>query len=441
MRRVLMVCEKFPPFNTSGSGRPFYFAKYLPDFEYEPLIVTSMPAASDERDDSVLDDLPPGVRVWRTPRLMSPTIHRWRAARAQRASRRPASDPSATPDSRANGGHVSAVVPYLGWWLHWEIDWGMLATAAGWIMAKGSSPEVIWVSAPHFRSVPVASRLAAALSIPLVIDLRDPWTYGSLWHPKTPAIARAERRWASRALSAASRIVFTSPLTLEAMHERFPELERSRLVTITNGFDDAPIQPLREQPAEQCLFRYVGMLNERRRPDPLISGFARAAQDPQFRERAVLEFVGNAGGHERKAALAPGCQIKFRGPVSRSDSLRLMAGSDVNILLQTIVDGQDVVSGKAFDYLHARRPILAAVDEAGGDAWLVRETGAGSVVRWSDTEAVARELLECFRRHQAGRLHLATANIERFSRRRLTAGLARLFDDVIQGVVEPARSP
>jgi glycosyltransferase involved in cell wall biosynthesis len=324
----------------------------------------------------------------------------------------------------------------VGWWLHWEIDWGMLATAAAWIMAKGSSPELIWVSAPHFRSLPVATRLAAALSIPLVVDLRDPWTYGSLWHPKTSAIARAERRWASRALGAASRIVFTSPLTLEAMHERFPELERSRLVTLTNGFDDAPIEPLREQPAERCLFRYVGMLNERRHPDPLIVAFARAAQDPQFRERAVLEFVGNAGGHERKAALAPGCHIEFRGHVSRAESLRLMAGSDVNILLQTIADGQDVVSGKAFDYLHARRPILAAVDEAGGDAWLVRETGAGSVVPWSDPEAIARELLECFRRHAEGRLQLPATDIERFSRRRLTAGLARLFDDVVQGVVE-----
>jgi len=224
------------------------------------------------------------------------------------------------------------------------------------------------------------------------------------------------------------------------MHERFPELERSRLVTITNGFDDAPIQPLREQPAEQCVFRYVGMLNERRHPDPLIVAFARAAQDPQFRQRAVLEFVGNAGGHERKASLAPGCQIKFRGQVSRSDSLRLMAGSDVNVLLQTISDGQDVVSGKAFDYLHARRPILAAVDEAGGDAWLIRDTGAGSVVRWSDSEALARELLECFRRREAGSSELATADIERFSRRRLTADLARLFDDVVQGVVEPARA-
>jgi hypothetical protein len=431
MRRVLMIAERYPPFNTSGAGRPFYFSKYLPEFGYEPAVIASRPVAADERDESLLAELPSELRVWRTPRLVSPILHRWRAPRS--SAREEAERPTRTSRS-AGGSRLRTLIPYLGWWVHWELDWGMIATAAAWILAKGTSPEVLWVSAPHFRSLPVAARLASALSIPMVVDLRDPWTYGSLWHPKTPAIAMAEQRWARRVLGAAARIVFTSPLTLEAMHERFPELDRARLVTITNGFDDAPIQARREQAPEQCLFRYVGMLNERRQPDPLITAFACAARDPVFRERAALEFVGNAGGHEGKTTLAPGCRVRFRGPVSRAESLRLMAGSDVNILLQTIAEGHDVVSGKAFDYLHARRPIIAAVNEAGGDAWLVRETGAGSVVPWTDTDALARELLVYQRRHQAGSLHVSASDIERFSRRRLTASLARLFDDVLEGV-------
>jgi hypothetical protein len=94
MRRVLMVCEKFPPFNTSGAGRPFYFAKYLPEFEYEPLIISSTPLASDDRDDSLLTELPAEVRVWRTPRLISPAIQRLRAARGQ---------PSSAPAARLAG--------------------------------------------------------------------------------------------------------------------------------------------------------------------------------------------------------------------------------------------------------------------------------------------------------------------------------------------------
>ena len=42
------------------------------------------------------------------------------------------------------------------------------------------------------------------------------------------------------------------------------------------------------------------------------------------------------------------------------------------------------------------------MDPAGGDAWLMRETGAGKVAPWSDVEAIAREMKECWRAWRAG---------------------------------------
>jgi hypothetical protein len=54
--------------------------------------------------------------------------------------------------------------------------------------------------------------------------------------------------------------------------------------------------------------------------------------------------------------------VSALGRVSRMRSLALMRGADVNVLLQTIESGTDVIAGKAFDYLAARRPILGIVD-------------------------------------------------------------------------------
>ena len=118
--------------------------------------------------------------------------------------------------------------------------------------------------------------------------------------------------------------------------------------------------------------------------------------------------------------------------VSRAESLRYMGGSDVNGLLQTISEGQDVVSGKAFDYLHAQKPILAAVDEAGGDAWFVRETHSGRIAPWHDTNAVACQMMECFRAWQSGVRQLDESDTGRYSRRNLTARLAQIFDEVLE---------
>jgi glycosyltransferase involved in cell wall biosynthesis len=217
------------------------------------------------------------------------------------------------------------------------------------------------------------------------------------------------------------------------MSERFAGLSTSKWLTITNGFDDARVQPLRDCPEDRCLFRYVGMLNERRTPDLLIQAFFIAAEDAEFRSTAVLEFIGDAGRHSSKAELAPGCAVRFRPQVTRAESVRFMFGSDVNVLLQTISDGQDVVSGKAFEYLHAGKPILAVVDPAGGDAWLVRETRAGVIAPWNDPGAIAAAILEQWRawRERAGEAPPPAPNRAAFSRRALTRKLVEVFDEVL----------
>jgi glycosyltransferase involved in cell wall biosynthesis len=435
LRRVLMISEKFPPFNQSGSARPFYFAKYLPGFGYAPRVIASSLLARDERDDSLLSELPPVVRVRRTPRLLSPAVARLREL-AQRRQKLPRAASVASRSEPRRPTWKQEAAGWLEWWSYWELDWAALATLAGAWDARREPPQLIWASAPHFRNFAVAARLSSWFGVPLVLDLRDPWTYGSLWRPLSSRSARSEQAWASRVLGLATRIVFTSPLTLEAMSRRFPELRRDRLVTITNGFEEGPLEPLRELSSERCLFRYIGVLNERRQPDVLIRAFASAAQDAAFRAGARLEFIGSAGGHDAKVGLAPGCDVQFRGQVSRAQSLRYMAGSDVNLLLQTISEGEDVISGKAFDYLRAQKPILGIVDPAGGDAWLLAESGAGQVVPWQDESAIARALLEAFRRWKSGERTTQQGDGSRYSRRALTAELAALFDQIL---AEPSR--
>ncbi len=449
MKRVLMIAEKFPPFNASGSARPFYFAKYLPEHGFEPLVIGCRPQPGEASDPARLLELPPQVHVWRSPRLLYPLVEQARSlrkrARALARSRAPgaaAGAGSGAPESASRqslearaAAQLVERLEELNWWLHWQLDWAALASLVARLAAARYEPELIWATGPPFRGLSLAARLASQLGKPLVLDLRDPWTYGSLWSPETPGVAESERAQAERVLAQAERIVFTSPLTLESMHQRFPALPRAKLLTITNGFDEAPVAPLRGWPEDKCVFRYVGTLNARRQPDGLLRAFELAGREPGFREAAVLELIGSAGGHEAKAsALAPGLQVAFRGPVSHAKSQRYMFGSDINLLLQTISEGQDVVSGKAFEYLQAGKPILAVVDPAGGDAWLMRETGAGRIAPWNDEAAIAEQLVACWHAWRAGERSMPSSARDGYRRRELTARLAACFEELCANV-------
>ena len=110
-----------------------------------------------------------------------------------------------------------------------------------------------------------------------------------------------------------------------------------------------------------------------------------------------------------------------------------MREADVNVLLQTITEGVDVISGKMFEYLGVQRPILAVVDLTGGDAWLMNETGAGTVVPHADTAAVAsamRSYYELWRQVSLSDTH-STANLQQYERRRLTGELAKTLDRIV----------
>jgi len=315
------------------------------------------------------------------------------------------------------------------WVLDWHFDWAPPALLRALSDPGVRQVDLVWVSAPDVRNLFVGDALSRLLQKPLLVDLRDPWTYGSLWTPRGDWVARVERARATRILSRAARVVVTSPLTQAQMERRFP---RARFVTITNGFTvGEPIPPLREVAPGKCLFRYIGVLNERRRPDPLLEGWAIACKTPGLRDKVHLEFVGGMAGHERSIARF-GLEdvVSSRGPVSFNDSLRLMRGSDVNVVLQTISEGQDVIAGKTFEYLAAGKPVLGVVSEQGGDAWLLDRVGGAHLARYDDPERIAGAIQACVRDFERGAPGPKPERLVAFERRNLAGRLAELLDEV-----------
>lgn len=451
MHNVLMVFEKFPPFNLSGSSRPYYFAKHLPEFGYAPHVVAAEVPAGHDRDDQLVRELEGLCDVSRTNlwtfgigRVVATVRGLKRPSVAPGGSPAAASSVQSEPSSPEETSLAFRAMWAVAWRVYWYANWGCPATLMGLRAHLRKRFDLVWVSGPHFRNLFAAYWLSVFLRKPLIVDLRDPWTYGSLWSPRTRGVAKAEVRWAKRILHRAERIVFTSPLTMEEMRERFPGRPASRMCTITNGFTGGDVKPLRESHADKCVFRYIGALNERRRPDVILEALREASADPELRNDVRLQFIGGMAGHERKIGeFGLSEQVEDVGRCSRADSIRYMWGSDVNMLLQTIPRGQDAISGKIYEYLGARKPILAVVSEAGGDAWLLRKTDAGTVVPFTQPKQVAAEITRLWKLWKQGALADSIGHIDlaAFSWPRLTRELALVFDDVLHVDRDAADEP
>ena len=63
-RRVALVSSHFPPSNLVGGHRARLWSRYLPEFGWEPIVVTGDPAHYEERQDPDLERLvAPGLEV------------------------------------------------------------------------------------------------------------------------------------------------------------------------------------------------------------------------------------------------------------------------------------------------------------------------------------------------------------------------------------------
>jgi glycosyltransferase involved in cell wall biosynthesis len=135
--------------------------------------------------------------------------------------------------------------------------------------------------------------------------------------------------------------------------------------------------------------------------------------------------------------------VRTHGYLSHAATVELLRSADLLFLpMQKLPEGTraTIVPGKTYEYLAARRPILAAVPE--GDARdLLAQVPAATLCGPADVDGIADALLGALRRHDGGeRLPEVPAELlTPFERPRLTARLADVFDSVL-GVSPPLAS-
>ncbi|MBK9248685.1 MAG: hypothetical protein IPM69_11355 [Ignavibacteria bacterium] len=66
MKKVLVLAYYFPPLGLSGVQRTLKFVKYLPLFGWEPTVITVGESGYYAKDDTLLAELDPGIRIIRT---------------------------------------------------------------------------------------------------------------------------------------------------------------------------------------------------------------------------------------------------------------------------------------------------------------------------------------------------------------------------------------
>jgi hypothetical protein len=411
VKRVLMIAYHYPPMcGGSGIQRTLAFTRYLPQFGWQPLVLSVHPRAYEDVGTSE-----PGARV---------PVHRSFALDTQR--------------------HLALRGRYPGWLAQPDrwISWWLSAVPAGLKLIRRYQPDVIWSSYPIATAHLIALSLHRLSGIPWIADQRDPMVD----HDYPPdARRRSIHQWIERqAVSRANSVVCTTPGALHALGRRHPQMDGKRMALIENGYDEGSFiaaelaAPRPTAPSGQFRLLHSGVIYPSERdPAQLFAALARLQAD-QHISPASFRLVLRATAHDdhlrdlmrRHRAVAD--LIELAPPLPYRDALAEMLEADGLLLLQAAnCNGQ--IPAKLYEYLRARRPLLALTDPAGDTAASLRAAGINTIGRLDNAADIAGSLMRFLRLCRERKAPLAaSALIASHSRGARTGELATLLDKTLR---------
>lgn len=419
-KSVLMIAFHFPPFSgSSGVQRTLRFANYLPENDWAPTVLTASAGAYGELSSDLLGEISTQVQVTR--------------ALALDAARH-----------LAIKGRYFRFMALPDRWVSWVAG----AVVKGILMIRRSRPDVIWSTYPIASAHVIAWVLKRTMGVPWVADFRDPMVEKDprtgKYTPSDSMLRKVRLSLERKVVHDADRIVFCTVGARDICAERYPDVAMDKYVVIQNGYDEEAFklaEGLSVTPGQSDVgtirLLHSGLLypTEDRHPKYLFQAL-RILLERGDLKKGEMEILLRASGYDKQYqaeidVMGLNEVVRLAPSISYMDALAEMMSVDGLILFQGYTSNP-AIPAKYYEYLRARRPVLALVDAEGNTAALAKVTGVGEIVPLDDANQISVGLMRFL-----GQIRNATAGVAsdeeigRHSRRMRTRELSSLLNGMV----------
>ncbi|MEM3071801.1 MAG: glycosyltransferase [Candidatus Anstonellales archaeon] len=344
-------------------------AKYLPEFGWDPVIITPQLPGRQEKRYNIVETYYPGdvsARLKERLRLKAEE-----SFQKQIKIPRTLYERKQSPTTKAIN-LIKAVISYPDE----QKGWLQPAIQAGTqLLNKQKFDAILSSSAPQTCHL-IANALKSQHDVIWIADFRDLWTQNHYY--SYIRIRRIlERRLELKTMGSADALVTVS----EPLAEELSKLHIGKLVVnIPNGYDPDEVVSL--PLTKQFTITHTGTLYQGKRdPALLFRAIYELISEGKIDEKLIsVRFFGAAEYWLEKAIKKYNLNqvVNLYPQVSREIALNKQRESQLLLLLNWDDPNEmGVYTGKLFEYLAARRPILAVGNPRSVISELLKETGSG----------------------------------------------------------------
>ncbi|MDB0027531.1 glycosyl transferase family 1, partial [Flavobacteriales bacterium] len=353
MKKVLIITYYWPPAGGSGVQRWLKFTKYLPKYDWKPIVYTPENPYFEVKDEALLDDIPFEAEVWKTSIWEPYTLKDKLFGKGERSqSAGVITNKKSFKNKLLNWvrGNVFIPDPKI-YWVNPSVK----------VLIKKIKEEgiehIVTTGPPHSMHLIGLGLKKAIPNLKWIADFRDPWSELDLldeFHLSSSSLKKHK--------DLEKEVLQTADVALTVSETWVEDLKRLggvRVELITNGYDSADFE-LKPKKNDKFIIGHYGLLNHLRNPKNLWKALAiLCKENSDFNDKLQIHLSGNIDG-EALAEIVAYPQLKEKlkqlGYLSHAQVLEQYNEADLLLLLLfNSKSGVGNYPGKIFEYFAAQK--------------------------------------------------------------------------------------
>lgn len=425
MKKALIITYYWPPAGGSGVQRWLKFVKYFRDFDIEPVVYTAENANYPITDGSLVKDIPENIEVLKYPIWEPNDLFNFFGKKKKESAGFLNSKPSFfgkifqfiranyfIPDARMFW--VNPSVKYLKKYL-----------------SKTKIDVIITTGPPHSMHL-IGLKLKEQLGVKWVADFRDPWTEIDYFH-QLPLSKRAIKKhhYLERKVLIFADSVLVVGNTMKTKYLKF----NKNIETVTNGFDGG-ISNSKVNLDSKFTITHIGLMNADRNPKMLWEVLSEIiSENKGFSNDFELKLIGSIDD----SILNEVENYKLTGNVNvikylpHNKVIDFQRRSQVLMLVvNNVPSAKGILTGKIFEYLMAKRPVLAIAPKNGDLAEIIENTKSGVVIDFNERELLKKSILDFYLAFKERKLLVNSTDIMQYHRKELTKKVSEIINKITE---------
>lgn len=422
--KALIITYYWPPAGGSGVQRWLKFVKYLQDFDVEPVVYTVENPDYVITDDTLKKEIPNGIKIIKQP-IWEPnnllTLFKSKQQKTSAGFLNP--DPSFLekqlqyiranyfiPDARKFW--VKPSVRFLSEYL------------------KNNKVDVVITTGPPHSLHLIGMELKRRFPIKWISDFRDPWTDIDYFHqlPLTEKAIQKHKKLEKKVLQQSDVVIVIG----KTMKDKFDKFNKN-IHVISNGFD-GDVTDSEKELDKKFSITHIGLMNADRNPKILWEVLSEMiSKNSEFAKDLEIKLIGEVA-KEVKTHIADSKLEKMTQYINYVPHHKVMEyqrSTQVLLLaVNNVPSAKGIITGKIFEYLQAKRPIVAIAPKNGDLAEIINETKSGVIVGFNEKDELKKVILNLYQQYNDKNLNINSNNIEQYHRRNLTKKLAKVMESL-----------